>query len=152
MAAPISVLLVDDNPIFLRILTQFLEAHSGRELRVVVSADGGAKALTLVPSLKPQVILTDLAMPEMFGLDLIPRLRASLPEAIIIALTLMDPGSYRAAVLAAGADAFVAKDTLGRDLLPTIRHLAGLDRSEENPTTCGIPRGSRASRSSDATA
>jgi DNA-binding NarL/FixJ family response regulator len=132
MARPISVLLVDDNPIFMRILTRFLEAYSGREVSVVGSADAGRKALTMAPLLKPQVILVDLAMPDIHGLDLIPRLRASLPEGIIIALTLMDPRSYREAVLAAGADGFVSKATLEGDLLPTIRPLARLNRSQEN--------------------
>ena len=94
--------------------------------------------MSMAPLLKPQVILTDLAMPEMHGLDPIPRLRASLPDAVIIVLTLMDPRSYRAAVLAAGADAFVSKATLEGDLLPTIRRLVRVNRSEENPATCGI--------------
>jgi DNA-binding NarL/FixJ family response regulator len=131
MARPISVLLVDDNLIFMRILTRFLEAQSGREVSVVGSADAGRKALTLAPLLRPQVILVDLAMPDIHGLDLIPRLRASLPEGIIIALTLMDPRSYRDAALAAGADAFVSKATLEGDLLSTIRPLARADRSQE---------------------
>lgn len=132
MPRPISVLLVDDNPIFMRILTRFLEAQSGREVSVVGSADAGRKALTLAPLLRPQVILVDLAMPDIHGLDLIPRLRASLPEGIIIALSLMDPRSYREAVLAAGADAFVSKATLEGDLLPTIRPLVRHNRSQEN--------------------
>lgn len=136
MASPISVLLVDDNPIFLRILTRFLEEHSRREVIVVGSADGGGKGLNMASRLKPQVILVDLAMPDIHGLDLIPRLRASLPEAIIIALTLMDPSSYRAAVLAAGADAFVSKATLEGDLLPTIWRLAQANRPKENPANC----------------
>ncbi|HSB69450.1 MAG TPA: response regulator transcription factor [Candidatus Methylomirabilis sp.] len=124
MAPPISVLLVDDNPIFLRILTRFLEERSRLEVIVVGSADGGEKALAKAPLLKPQVILVDLAIPDIHGLELIPRLRALMPGARIIALTLMDPGSYREAVMAAGADAFVSKATLETDLLPAIRRLA----------------------------
>lgn len=132
MTTPTSVLLVDDNPIFLRILARFLEEHSGHAVCVVGSVDAGEKALRIAPSLRPEVVLTDLAMPKMHGLDLIPRLRASLPDAVIIALTLMDPQSYREAVLAAGADAFVSKATLEGDLLPTIRRLARVDRCQEN--------------------
>ena len=124
MAPPISVLLVDDNPIFLRILTRFLEERSRLEVIVVGSADGGEKALAKAPLLKPQVILVDLAIPDIHGLELIPRLRVLLPDATIIALTLMDPGSYREAVMAAGADDFVSKATLETDLLPAIRRFA----------------------------
>jgi two-component system response regulator NreC len=136
MTSPISVLLVDDNPIFLRILTRFLEERSRLEVIVVGSADGGEKALAKAPLLKPQAILVDLAMPDIHGLDLIPRLRAILPDAIIIALTLMDPNSYRDAVMAVGADGFVSKATLEADLLPTIRRLARIERREENSVNC----------------
>jgi DNA-binding NarL/FixJ family response regulator len=132
MTTPTSVLLVDDNPIFLRILAQFLEEQSEHAVSVVGSVDAGEKALRIAPCLRPEVVLIDLAMPEMHGLDLIPRLRASLPDAVIIALTLMDPQSYREAVLAAGADAFVSKATLEGDLLPTIQRLARVDRCQEN--------------------
>lgn len=136
MASPISVLLVDDNPIFLRILTRFLEERSRLDVIVVGSADGGEKALAKAPLLQPQAILVDLAMPDIHGLELIPRLRASMPDAIIIALTLMDPNSYRGAVMAAGADEFVSKATLEADLLPTIRRLARIERSDENSVNC----------------
>ncbi len=136
MASPISVLLVDDNPIFLRILTRFLEERSRLEVIVVGSADGGEKALTKAPLLRPQVILVDLAMPDIHGLDLIPRLRGLMPHVIIIALTLMDPNSYREAVMTAGADGFVSKATLEEDLLPTIRRLAGCEHSQENSVNC----------------
>ena len=130
MAPPISVLLVDDNPIFLRILTRFLEERSRLEVIVVGSADGGEKALVKAPLLKPQVILVDLAIPDIHGLELIPRLRALMPDARIIALTLMDPLSYRDAVMTAGADEFVSKATLETDLLPAIRRLARSGRTQ----------------------
>jgi DNA-binding NarL/FixJ family response regulator len=136
MPPPISVLLVDDNPIFLRILTRFLEERSRLDVVVVGSADGGEKALTKASLLKPQVILVDLAMPDIHGLELIPRLRAVLPDAKIITLTLMDPSSYREAVLAAGADDFVSKATLEADLLPTILRLARTEPSEKNSVNC----------------
>ena len=142
MAPPVSVLVVDDNPIFRRILTRFLEERSKFEVIVVGSAEGGEKALEKAPPLRPQVILVDLAMPDMHGLDLIPRLRSLLPDVIIIVLTLMDPASYRNAAKAAGADAFVSKATLESDLLPTIWRLVpgGQSRGipENNPNPCNL--------------
>jgi DNA-binding NarL/FixJ family response regulator len=142
MALPISVLVVDDNPIFRRILTRFLEERSKFEVIVVGMAEGGEKALEKTPPLRPQVILVDLAMPGMHGLDLIPRLRSLLPDVIIIVLTLMDPGSYREAAKTAGADAFVSKATLETDLLPTIWRLVQAGRSqgnsEDNPLPCSL--------------
>jgi len=123
----LSVLLVDDNPTFLRILARFLEDQGEDDLRVVGSVVGGRDALAEAERLKPDVLLLDLEMPDVPGLDLLPRLRETLPDAILVALTLMDPDSFRSSVLAAGADAFVSKASLEHDLVPVIRRLAPLE-------------------------
>jgi DNA-binding NarL/FixJ family response regulator len=67
-------------------------------------------------------------MPLQSGVALLPHLRTRLPDAILVALTLLDPDLYQAATLAAGADAFVSKMRLERDLIPTIRRLAATGR------------------------
>ena len=121
MIGPTSVLLVDDNPTFLRIAAQFLREHCTREVTVVGTATGGAAALARAGDLRPQVIVVDLAMPEMSGLETIPRLRELCPDLGIVALTQMEPAAYREAALAAGADEFVTKAMLSTDLLPAIQ-------------------------------
>ena len=118
----ISVLLVDDHETFLRVATEFLQRHD--ELTLVGAARGGKEALAQAQDLRPQVILVDLNMPGLSGLETIPLLRAMLPEAGIIALTLLDAKVYRQAALAAGADDFVPKANLSTDLLPAIRRVA----------------------------
>lgn len=118
---PISVLLVDDNPTFLHATTQFLEAHDG--IAIVGTAERGEQALARAQELQPQVILMDLAMPGLPGLDVIPRLRSDMPQVGIIALTLMNTNSFRQAALEAGADEFVPKSTMRTALLPAIRRL-----------------------------
>jgi DNA-binding NarL/FixJ family response regulator len=75
-------------------------------------------------TLRPDVVLVDLQMPLRSGVALLPDLRARLPNARLIALTLMDPASVQATALAAGADAFVSKASLEHDLLPAIQGLA----------------------------
>jgi DNA-binding NarL/FixJ family response regulator len=121
--AKIHVLLVDDHEAFLRVLTEFLQRH--HELAVVGVACGGKEALAQAQNLEPEVILVDLNMPGMKGIETIRRLRAMLPQAGIIALTLLDPKLCRKAALAAGADDFVAKHNLATDLLPAIRRVEG---------------------------
>jgi len=128
-APKISVLLVDDHEAFLHIATEFLQRHD--ELTVVGVARGGQEALILAPDLRPQVILVDLNMPGLGGLEIIPRLRAMLPEAGIVALTLLDPRVYRRAALAAGADDFVPKANLSTELLPAIRRVAQTGQPEQ---------------------
>ena len=121
----ISVLLIDDNLPFLRSLTCFLEEQSGSPLHVVGAVVGGRDAVAQADALQPAVVLVDLQMPDVPGLDLLPQLRARRPEAILIALSLMDAAGVRPAVLASGADAFVSKASLETDLVPTIRQLVG---------------------------
>ena len=126
----ISVLLIDDSVTFLHATTQFLEAHEG--IVVAGTADNGNDALKQAEKLRPQVILSDLAMPGLPGLQTIPKLREILPEAGIIALTVMNTNSFRQAALAAGADDFAPKATLTTDLLPAIQRVmraSGLRKS-----------------------
>jgi two-component system response regulator DesR len=118
---PVSVLLVDDNPTFLRIVERYLQAEE--EITVVGAVEGGDEALALVHRLKPDIVLTDLAMPKVSGMETILRMRAAWPKMGIIALTLLDTIGYRQAALTAGADDFVAKDALNTDLLPTIQRV-----------------------------
>ena len=124
---PIRVWLIDDNPGFLRIATRFLQEACPGEVTVVGTSGGGREALARSLNPQPQVILLDLMMPDMNGLDVIPRLRAMLPHARIIALTLLDTRSYQSAALAAGADAFIPKTAMNTDLLPAIRQIIQAD-------------------------
>lgn len=125
------VLVVDDHEPFLRVATGFLQRH--QELVVVGAARGGEEALAQAQALRPQVVLLDLNMPGLSGLDAIPRLRAMLPQVHIIALTLLDVNTYRQPALAAGADDFVSKANLTTDLLPAIRRVMQTVRPRQEP-------------------
>jgi DNA-binding NarL/FixJ family response regulator len=118
MSKPISVLLIDDNPTFLRIARKFLQDQE--DVEVVGTANGGEEGLARSLELRPQVILLDLAMGDMSGLDVLPKLLESLPETRIIALTMLDTDGYRKAAKGAGAADFVAKAAMGTDLIPAI--------------------------------
>jgi DNA-binding NarL/FixJ family response regulator len=125
--APISVLLVDDNPTFLRILGDFLGEEE--DILVVGMARSGEEALVKAKELRPQVILLDLAMPGLNGFNAAPRLRSMMPDVGIIALTVLDANGYREAALTAGADDFVAKANLNTHLVPAIRRVVESGRS-----------------------
>jgi DNA-binding NarL/FixJ family response regulator len=115
---PVTVLLVDDNPTFLRITSRFLASHEW--IVILGCAGSGQEALDLGVELRPDVILMDLNMVGMSGLDTIPQLRVSLPHTRIITLTLFDTQSYRSAALDSGASKFVGKSSMNRDLIPAI--------------------------------
>jgi len=120
--APIRILLADDHPLFLETAAHYLGLHE--DITVVGTAEGGRQALELAQRLAPQIVLIDLAMPDMSGLEVIPQLAAAQPELGIIILTLLDTAQYRKAGKAAGADDFVAKARMTVDLLPAIRRVA----------------------------
>jgi DNA-binding NarL/FixJ family response regulator len=119
---PIRVLLIDDNAAFLRAAGDFLRGHA--DIILVCALLGAGDALARVEALRPDVVLVDLGMPDISGLDLIPRLRAARPRMGIIALSFLDVEAYREAALAAGADAFIAKAASVSALLPGIRQVA----------------------------
>jgi DNA-binding response OmpR family regulator len=120
----ISLLLVDDNPKLLDILKDYLQDHYADEVLVAGIASDGQEAISLFPSLRPHIILLDLALPSLTGLDAIPRLRMMSPNVGIIVLTARSSDSYRQAALKAGADDCVFKSALSTDLLPAIRRIA----------------------------
>jgi DNA-binding NarL/FixJ family response regulator len=115
------VLLVDDSAEFLESAVHFLTADPAIE--VVGQAYSGRGALEQVGVLKPDLVLMDLSMPEMNGLEATRRLKEQDDKPRVILLTLHDNPEYRAAAQAAKADGFVAKSELGIELLPLIYQL-----------------------------
>ena len=87
----ICVMLVDDSPIVLHILQRLLSRSP--EIQVVGTAGDGRKALELIPSLKPDVICTDLYMPVMDGLEFTREVLANYPRPILVVSGAVEPGS-----------------------------------------------------------
>lgn len=122
-AAKIRVLVVDDSAQMVRLLSTFLETLAGIE--VVGTASDGIGALQQAESLSPDLILMDLQMPRLGGLEATRQLRKQFPAIRVIIVTSHDTEEARKASLAAGANAYVAKDRLKRDLTVEISHLFG---------------------------
>jgi CheY-like chemotaxis protein len=118
---PLRLLLVDDSPAFLKSATRFLSVDT--RLLIVGCVLSGREALEQVPKLSPDLVLMDLAMPGMNGLEATQHIKAQPNAPYIVILTLNDNTEYRAAASAVGADAFVSKLEIGTALLPLIRSL-----------------------------
>jgi DNA-binding NarL/FixJ family response regulator len=112
------VFLVDDNAEFLNSAKQFLAADP--RIQIVGSAESGHVAIRQVPVLKPDLVLMDLTMPDMNGLEATRHIKSSGEMPRVIILTLHDNPEYRAAAAAVQADGFVAKSDLGEQLMPMI--------------------------------
>lgn len=104
-----SVLLVDDHPLMRRGLNQLLEDEE--RFRVVAEVSGGVEAVAKAQELKPNLIVLDLNMRGMSGLDTLKSLRTDGSEAKIVILSVSDSPSDIDAVLEAGADGYLLKDT-----------------------------------------
>jgi DNA-binding NarL/FixJ family response regulator len=113
--ATYQVLLVDDNPIVRRIIRQVLEKDA--ELQICGEADDGSEALDKAKLLQPDVVILDLSMPRMNGLEAAPQLRNVLPDACLILFTLYGNSEIRQAAKQAGIDAVVSKADRGDALL-----------------------------------
>lgn len=117
----ITLMLVDDNSRFLSAASTYLGEID--DLVVLSTLEGGTDAVAKAKELEPDVILVDLAMPDIAGLQLIPLLRESMPDLGIVALTVHDNEQYREAALDAGADAFITKSRILQNLEPTIKEV-----------------------------
>jgi DNA-binding NarL/FixJ family response regulator len=119
---PIRVLIVDDHSVVRHGLRLFLRTDP--ELEVVGEAADGAQALVLAEELRPDIVLMDLLMPVMDGIEAIGRIRQQLPDTEVIALTsvLEDRSVVRA--VRAGAIGYLLKDTEADDLCRAIKAAA----------------------------
>ena len=113
------MLLVDDSPVFLEALRAWV--GSQEDLDVVACACSGAEALALARQVQPQIVLMDVAMPELNGIEA-TRLLKLMPNAPAVLILTHDP-AFRAAAVAAGAEAFLCKSDIEAELLPCVRRL-----------------------------
>jgi len=117
----VTVLIVDDNA-QLRALMREIVAEASN-FQVVGEAADGTEAMQLVQALRPAIVLLDLIMPQVNGLEVLRWIKVEHPETKVIIVTVHDEDAYRQAAEASGADAFLLKKTLGTVLLPTIRRV-----------------------------
>jgi DNA-binding NarL/FixJ family response regulator len=118
-----TILIVDDHA-QLRALMREIVAEAS-DLHVVGEAADGAEAIRLVQALRPAIVLLDLTMPRVSGLEVLQWMKVEHPETKVIIVTVHTEDAYRQATEASGADAFLLKKALVTDLLPTIRRLCG---------------------------
>ncbi|TDQ46153.1 response regulator [Actinorugispora endophytica] len=126
MSEPVRVLVADDQALLRGSFRVLIETAS--DLAVVGEAGTGAQAVALARSERPDVVLMDVRMPEMDGIEATRRIRDLAQDAPrVLILTTFDLDSYVYAGLRAGASGFLLKDTLPGDLLAAIRVVASGD-------------------------
>lgn len=123
MVDPIRILLVDDQRLMREGLRILLELEP--DLKIVGEAENGQAALESYAELLPDVVLMDVRMPGMDGVEATWRLRERWPQARIIILTTFDDDEYVFEGLRAGALGYLLKDVSGHNLAEAVRTVAG---------------------------
>jgi len=118
----IRLMLVDDHQVVRSGLRMLLGGES--DVEIVGEAGTAAEALEAVQKLKPQVVLMDIGLPDMSGIDATRAIKRSHPEVAVVALTIHEDEEYFFKMLEAGAGGYVPKRAAPEELLTAIRTAA----------------------------
>lgn len=118
----ITLLLVDDHPVVRKGTRELLEGES--DLHVLGEAGNGEEAIAQARTLKPDVILMDVSMPGMNGIEATKAIKAENPSVGVLVLTSYDDDAYVFALLEAGAAGYLLKNASEEDLLGAVRAVA----------------------------
>jgi DNA-binding NarL/FixJ family response regulator len=116
------IIVADDHDIIRRGLKQLITAHSGWE--VVGEAKTGREAVSLAEQIKPDIVVMDLSMPDLNGLEAARRIRKSLPRTEILILTLHFSDQLVRDIVEAGVRAYIMKSDADKDLVSAVEALA----------------------------
>jgi len=117
----IAVLLVDDHTVVRQGLRALLESEG--DLRVVGEAENGRQAVRLAKKFLPDVVLMDLAMPVLNGIEATRQISKNIPSTKVLGLTSYGDDEYVTQLMQAGASGFLIKQTAADDLLKAIRQV-----------------------------
>jgi DNA-binding NarL/FixJ family response regulator len=115
------ILIADDHEVARRGVRALLESHAGWE--VCGEAKDGREALELAAALKPDIVLLDIGMPSLNGLEAARQILSTAPDTAILVLTMHDSDQVIREVLRAGARGFLLKSDAGRDLVAAVEAL-----------------------------
>jgi len=121
VTARIRVLVADDHTIVRQGIVGILK--SSEDVEVVGEAADGAEAVEKATKLKPDVVVLDVSMPHLTGLEAARRIREALPATRVLVLTMHDDEEYVLKMVRAGASGYLLKDSAGSELIAGIRAL-----------------------------
>lgn len=121
------VLVVDDSESVRRAICQVL--RSQEDIEVVCEAADGADAVNKVKEHQPDVVLLDITMPTMGGLEAAELMKKEYPSVQVLIISQHDSRGFQWHALAAGASGYVIKSNVGTDLIPELRRIQGVRKS-----------------------
>jgi DNA-binding NarL/FixJ family response regulator len=121
MNGAVTIMVVEDHPATLAALLELLEAAFPE--CALLAAEGAERALELCVAAAPDVVIMDIALAGMSGIDATLHIKALLPDARVVMHSSYDMRVYREGAAAAGASAFVRKGKAGSELVPVVADL-----------------------------
>jgi len=121
MSPKYRIVIAEDHTILREGLRALLSSNP--DFEIVGEAGDGREAIRCVGKLKPHLVLTDLSMPRMNGMEAIREIRRRAPETKVLVLTVHKTDEYILAALQAGADGYLLKDSTHAELLAAVRHV-----------------------------
>jgi len=118
----IRILLADDHAVVRQGFKMILAAEP--DMEIVGEAGNGREAVELAEQLRPDIVVMDVAMPELNGIEATRRLASSVPHARVVALSMHKDSVYVREILRAGARGYLLKDSVAADLVSAIRAVA----------------------------
>jgi two-component system response regulator NreC len=118
----ITLILADDHAMVRSGLRMLLEAQT--DMRIIGEAENGTEAVSQITSLQPDVVLMDVQMPDMNGIEATRQIKKRVPETAVLALTIYEDDQYFFEMLRAGASGYIPKRAAPDDLVTAIRTVA----------------------------
>lgn len=118
---PIRILIADDHTLVRESLVGLLQADG--DVQVVAQAADGIETLEKAALTRPDVVVCDLSMPRLGGIEVVRRLREALPNTHVLVLTMHQEDEYVLQAVRAGASGYLVKDSAGSELLAAVRNL-----------------------------
>jgi DNA-binding NarL/FixJ family response regulator len=121
-AAKVRVVMIDDHAVLLDGLKLLLSLEP--DMQIVGEAGTGVRGVAIAEETRPDVVVTDVGLPDIDGVEVTRRLRESLPESRVLVLTAHDEDHYVFTLMQAGASGYLLKNAAGNDLVNAIRAVA----------------------------
>ncbi len=122
MTKKIRILLADDHSVVRQGFRLLLDRET--DMEIVGEASNGREAVALAEKLLPDLVVMDVSMPELNGIEATRRIAAAVPHARVLALSMHKDSVYVREILKAGARGYLLKDSIDRDLLTAVRAVA----------------------------
>jgi DNA-binding NarL/FixJ family response regulator len=118
----IKVMIADDHALVREGIMAFLRMHD--EIEIAGEASNGIEAIQKARELRPDIILMDISMPELGGIEATLEIKKTMPEIKILILTQYDDKAYVSRLLKAGVSGYILKHAVGTDLIAAIKAVA----------------------------